>query len=304
MAPAAGLALRLIANDPAVMRTSPATLLDTPRAVTDRSGQFVFIGLAPGPYMLHALQQPQGRAGELAWAAQTLTVGNTDISDAHLTLQSGGRVTGRVVVEGASPPPAATMRGMVINARPLPGAVASIGATSGFQGLDESFRFTTAPVVPGPYMMTVIGVPPGWILKSVTAGGQNVVDQAFDVPASGVSDVVVTITDQISTVSGFARDGDGKPAAAATVAVFPTNKALWRLPGMASRRVQTAAPGRDGRYTFLGLPSGEYFVIATDWHGADFSDGRVLTTLIPSASRMLLSDGGTQTQDLRVVTIK
>jgi hypothetical protein len=55
---------------------------------------------------------------------------------------------------------------------------------------------------------------------------------------------------------------------------------------MASRRVQTAGPQRDGRYSFYGLPDGEYYVVAPDWSAADFSDPQVLTKLMPHASRV------------------
>ena len=73
---------------------------------------------------------------------------------------------------------------------------------------------------------------------------------------------------------------------------------------MASRRVQTAAPGRDGRYTFRGLPAGDYIVAAADWAVADFSDGTVLTKITPAGARITLGDGESRTQELRVVVIR
>jgi hypothetical protein len=138
----------------------------------------------------------------------------------------------------------------------------------------------------------------------VTWQGENIADKAFTLGPAGLSDVVVTITNQISTITGLVRDGDSQPGTRATVAIFPTDKSLWRLPGMASRRVQTAAPGRDGRYTFRGLPAGEYYIAAVDWASADFSDGTVLTAVIPHASKLTLGDGETRTQDLRVAVMR
>jgi hypothetical protein len=153
-------------------------------------------------------------------------------------------------------------------------------------------------------MMTVSGVPGGWVLKSVTSAGQNIVDKQFDLTESGLSDVVVTITDQISTLSGIVRDANGNPATTPMVAVFPQDKSLWRLPGMASRRVQTAAPGRDGRFTFRGLPAGDYVVVAVDGGARISPDPKVLTTLGTSGSRVTIADGETRTQDLRVVVMR
>jgi len=305
--PAAGIALMLVAPDPTVGRTSPATLIDTPQAVADANGEFTFIGIAPGTYTLRAFRQqpPDG----LVWAADTVSVpAETDLTNVQVQLQPGGRISGRVVFEGGSPAlpvPSLAQRPIIVSPRAVPGSVGSLIAASAAvpPSLVRSTEtpFSTAECAPGAYMMTVTGIPPGWILKTVTLAGQNVVDKAFDLPAGGVSDLVVTITDQISTLTGIARDTNGQPAPKASVAVFPADKSLWRLPGMASRRVQVAAPGRDGRYTFRGLPAGDYIVTAAEWPAADFSDGNVLTALIPSGSRVTITGGESHTQDLRVV---
>ena len=50
--PAPGIALRLVVPDTALARTNPTTLMDTPQAMADDNGTFVFIGVAPGT--LHA----------------------------------------------------------------------------------------------------------------------------------------------------------------------------------------------------------------------------------------------------------
>jgi hypothetical protein len=116
--------------------------------------------------------------------------------------------------------------------------------------------------------------------------------------------MVVTISNRVSTVTGLARDVDGKAVASSVVAIFPTDRGLWRLPGMQSRRMVTTAPNRDGRFTFTGLPSGEYFVVAADWPSQDFADADVLKTLIQHAQKLTLGDGERRTLDLRVVVMK
>jgi hypothetical protein len=170
--------------------------------------------------------------------------------------------------------------------------------------VDADGRFTTQPLVPGPYQMSMNGMPVGWTLKAIIAGGQNAADKTFQLSSSGITDMLVTFTDKRSTLTGFVRTADGDPGTVATVVVFPTDRSLWRLPGMPSRRVQTAGPQRDGRYSFFGLPDGEYYVVAADWPTADFSDGQVLTKVMPQASRVTIVDGQTITQDLRMVVLK
>jgi len=217
-------------------------------------------------------------------------------------------VSGRINVEGsgAKAPTPQQLRGISITARPVAGSAGAILGSSLTQRTDHptDTQFIVGPVVPGPHMMVVFNVPPGYVLKSVTSAGQNIVDKAFDISSSGLSDMVVTITDQISTLSGTARDAGGNASDAATVVVYPADRTLWRLPSIASRRVQTALPSRDGRYVFRGLPAGDYIVAAVDWPGADFSDPRVLTTLMGDGARVTLGDGDSRTQDLRVVVKK
>jgi hypothetical protein len=308
--PGAGLGLMLIAPDPAVTRTTPATIIDTPQAVADANGDFAFIGVVPGSYTVRVFQPETSPAIPLLWAVENIAVPpDGDLDGLQITLKGGVTVSGQITVETSSsstkPPTSQQLRAITVVPRPVPGSPGSlIGAgRTATQHPDDS-RFTTVATVPGAHMMMVTLVPPGYVLKSVTSGGQNIGDKPFELPPSGLSNVMVTITDRISTLSGLARDAEGRPVPAATIAVFPADKSLWRLPGMLSRRVQTAAPGRDGRYTFRGLPAGDYIVVAADWPSADFSDGDVLTRLTQSGVRVTLGDGENRTQDLPVVVIK
>jgi hypothetical protein len=55
-APLTGMGLLLVPYDAATLRTSPATLFDMPGAVTDANGEFSFVGISPGRYLLRAVQ--------------------------------------------------------------------------------------------------------------------------------------------------------------------------------------------------------------------------------------------------------
>ena len=149
-----------------------------------------------------------------------------------------------------------------------------------------------------------VSPPAGWVLKSVLVDGRDAADRPVELTAAGLDNVVVTLTSRRTSISGTVRANDLTIASGVTVVVFPTDKSLWRQPGMASRRVQTAAPGRDGRFAFPTLPAGDYFLAAPAWPAADFSDGAVLSRLIPSATRVTLSEGQAMSQDVRVEVIK
>jgi hypothetical protein len=111
----------------------------------------------------------------------------------------------------------------------------------------------------------------------------------------------VTLVDRVTTLTGTARDADGRPASGAWIAAFPVDKNLWRRAGLASRRTQVVLPGRAGQYSVKGLPAGEYFVVATTGASLDFSDPKILSSLIPDASRVGLQDGDSKSLDLRAI---
>ena len=301
--PAGGMGLQLIPSDPTVQRTSPATLIDVPRALADSAGVFTFVGVTPGAYTLFVIKRGTAADPSSLWAAEPVTVGDGDVKDLEVQLKPGATISGRIVFEGAAAATAESFRSVAVTPRGAPGSTAALTAMPMVRG-DAAGRFVTVQLVPGPYQMSFTTSPSGWTLKSITTGGQNAVDKIFQLPPSGISDMVVTFTEKRSSLTGAVRNADGDPGTLATVAVFPTDRGLWRLPGLASRRVQTAGPNREGRYGFYGLPEGEYYVVATEWPTADFSDPQVLTRLIPHASRITIGEGQTISQDLRTAAVK
>jgi hypothetical protein len=138
-------------------------------------------------------------------------------------------------------------------------------------------------------------------VKSATRAGQDLVDRAFELPTGGLADIVVTLTNRVSVLSGIARDASGAAAPSATVIAFPADRSLWASAAMASGRTQAAAPSRTGRYELRGLPPGEYWVAAVEAFDADVSDA-VFVSLAQSASRVTIGEGTTHSLDLRVVT--
>src|SRR6185436_10719551 len=81
-----------------------------------------------------------------------------------------------------------------------------------------------------------------------------------------VSGVVITLTDRVSELSGTVTDAAGKPGFGSTVIAVSTDRRHWVT---GSRRVATSGLTADGRYTFRGLPPGEYRVAAV----VDFDSG-------------------------------
>ena len=104
-----------------------------------------------------------------------------------------------------------------------------------------------------------------------------------------IKDLVVTLTDRPTQLSGVLQDTSGRPASDYFIIVFPSDKTYW-TPG--SRRVVETRPGSDGRYAVTGLPAGEYRVAAlTDVESGEWNDPRFLAGLVTASVTITLVEG-------------
>jgi hypothetical protein len=166
---------------------------------------------------------------------------------------------------------------------------------------DETGAFKTYGVAAGRYVVRVSGVPQGWTLRSVTVEGRDVSETPIDLRTTDVANAVVTFTDRPTTLTGSARSASGNADADAVVVVFPADSAGWSDYGANSRRIRSTHAGRNGAYTFTGLPPGEYHVAAIhDETISQWQDPRALEDLARSGSLVRLAEGDSRTQDVKV----
>jgi hypothetical protein len=300
-------------------------------------GNFAVTGVTPGPYTISVRATPPsaGRGGSpdaammaaarmlggvggnapSLWANADVTVDGRDMSDIILRLQPGMTVTGKLVFESSStPPPDATRARVALMSPPTGSSAIELTASM----LTGTMQATIAPdgtltvlgVAPGKYRVTTGGlamlmgqnaVAAGWTMKSAMLGGKDVADAPFEVrPNEDVTDLVVTVTDHPSELSGTVKDRAGRPAPGFPIVVFSTDRAYWTV---GSRRVQQARPSSDGRYKMTGLPGGEYYVCAlTDLDQNQLYDPAFLESLVSGSFKIALTDGEKKTQDLTLAS--
>lgn len=279
-------------------------LSQTATSMTGADGRFRTGLLAPGSYTLLARIVAQG--GHLAYGRADLA--GSDVTGVQLTLAPPLQVAGRIIAKGASQPPSMTGQRLQVRstsfsaaAGPLAPQVSPASATG---------EFTVSNLAPGRY---VIGSTPffgasaasvTWGLESVVVDGADLTDLAATITADAVpKDVVITFGDQWQQLSGRLSDAEGKALTDYTVMVFPVNDAYW-LHG--TRRIITAQPGSDGRFTLGGpgpavLPAGDYYLAAlTDVSRDEQYDPAFLQSIIPAALRVTLAPGEKKAQDLAV----
>jgi hypothetical protein len=213
-----------------------------------------------------------------------LTIDGSDASDLSVVLAPAASITGRLSVDGRAfhsrvdSHPSVEAIGASQNA-------VSGGATSSL--VDSDGRFVIHGLS-GQFVLRPDRLPTGFALERVVSQGVDVTDTGVTLHAGrGVADVEVALTSRPSVVEGILRGGIG----AKTVVVFATDSSKWSFP--ASRYVASAPIDAQARFLVIGLPPGEYFIVAHEGLGDSLeTDASVLGSLIPRAQRVVLSPGG------------
>jgi len=169
---------------------------------------------------------------------------------------------------------------------------------------DLSFELTG---IRGPRRIGTDRIVSGWGLRSVIANGVDVTDRPIDfgTASQSLSDVQVILTNRLTEIMATAVSARGEATRDYTLLVFPGDRERWYA---GSRYFKRAAPEPAGYATVRGLPAGEYLVIALsnaavlkDSFDA-WQDPEVLESLIPRATRTMLTETGKVSISLRVAT--
>jgi protocatechuate 3,4-dioxygenase beta subunit len=248
-------------------------------------GTFSIPGLDPGPYELFGYTYPEGHS-----AATTVEIAGRDLSTS-LVLEPGGTISGRIVLDGASKPPAPNAALVLLQGQKLPGAMKYDVAPDG------TFVISNIP----PSKLRIRGRPPaGWLMRSAIVKGVDALDIAFEISAGETIDgAVVTLTDRGAEVSGRFIDAAGTPAPDYVLLVFSADRRLW---APRSLRTQVVRPDAKGTFVARDLPAGDYLISAvTDLEDGQWNDPTFLALLAAgSPIRITLAEGEKKVQDIRV----
>jgi hypothetical protein len=288
--------VRLVASN-----TAEITLdADAISAMTDRAGRFTFPAVPSGHYFLRmrrgaspASSRIQSAPNTVLWTDLPVNVGIEDVENLMVEAQPGIRIGGRVEFEGRSPGSGA----VVVSIEPADAVSAALGADGVAVRADQYGEFQSPPLPGGRYYVRVPNSPGGWMFKSATSDGRDVVDTPMNVTGDELN-VVVTFTDRWSGLNGFVQNRQGLDAAAA-VLVFPTDSDTWVSSGNNPRRVRSIRTGRTGEYS-VNLPPGDYYVIAVpEAQTAGWQDPAFLDSASRAAIRVRIVEGERRALDLR-----
>jgi protocatechuate 3,4-dioxygenase beta subunit len=286
-------------------------------------GSFAFTGVSPGNYTLtarasaQATAPPPGPGGGMAlpsgpltlWGQADVSMVGDDVGAVSIHLQPGMTLSGTIAFEGVAPPPADMSKFQPkLTAMSADASVVTVdqGATSAPKA-DRTFAIVG--VSPGAYLLSgsgdrpvVSGTPPAWTIKSVMAGGHDLLNTPFDVqPREDLSGIVVTYTDRHTELDGQLRDAAGQPVSDYRVLAFSANRDRWAAK-ILPRWMASVRAGVDGSFRIVGLPPGEYYICAVvDSSQAQSPDtAALLTSLVPASIKVTLAEGTPVTQTFKV----
>jgi hypothetical protein len=263
-----------------------------------RDATFAILNVPPGRYIVIARSQP-ARGEQDAYAVLPLSVSGSLVSDVSLALAAGTTIAGQVTFEGAATPSAQDFTRVRIGLwAPMSASLPMFsGQMNATPRPDGSFSIPNVPA--GPRMVRVSGLQKPWALKAVYLDGRDVTDEMVDLrPGEQPGRVMIEVTDKATTLTGTVVDERGQTLTDFTVIAFPSDSTLWRPQ---SRFIQAVRPDKDGTYTIRGLPPGEYLLRAIDdVDQGEWYDPDLLQALRAGATRVLLQESDTKSQDLKI----
>jgi uncharacterized protein (DUF2141 family) len=258
-------------------------------------GRFVLPAMPSGRYLFYGRAAAAAGAAETLWTETEVVVGDQDVSGVTLQFQPGSTVAGRVTYQNPAASPSAGLR---VALTPVPTiAGAAIAPEPVSPQADGSFSFMGVP--PGRYRVAITSAGT-WSLRSAVLSGRDTLDELLDVsPGQPVSDLIVTLTDRPTEVSGTLLDASGRPASGYVVIIFSTDRTHWTIAPRRSSGVVRI--GASGTYRVTSLPPGEYHLAALiDADPQDTADPFFLDQLVPVSLKITLSEGERKQQDLRI----
>ena len=297
--------------------------------VTDAAGRFTLLGVTPGQYLLRAHRIQRGamqmieqsmtvvggtvvggsfigggggaQYGATMYAEQSVSVGETNVTDVALTFRPGAEVSGHVVFDGAvTPPTPQRLSQLTVSLSQVDQRSVD---TPPLLRVGEDGRFRTNGFPPGRYRLNIASPGAPWTVTAITAGGVDLLRRGLELGTSHVSDVVVTFSDRVGELSGTLQ-GDATRINGAQVTAIPVDYQNWIAGGFDPVFQATTFASKTGTYQ-LRLPiAGDYFVIALETPVTIESDAALLASIARAGTRVTMAAGDKKTLALSLGVLR
>jgi hypothetical protein len=230
-------------------------------------GSFAINSVPPGAYVAVAMgtRGTDMAGGEIPVQDQALEIGRSTVTvegepvaGLRLATSRGSTLRGRITFEGSAP--------STLNNAPAVNCIQTDADAGSRPQTTHAARDLTFELrgVYGPCMLASSF--PGWIVKHVRVGGNDVTDVPIALDANAPMDgIEIQFTNRLPMLTGSVTR-EGAPIRDYTVLVFPQDQTRWTVP---SRLIRTGRPDQYGQFRIPALPTGNYLVVAL----RDFEDG-------------------------------
>ncbi len=228
--------------------------------VRSQEGGFEIGGLSPGAYNL--MVNRGGRNQQRSTARQMITVGNRDLENVVLQLQSSFNVSGLVRFDGDPVPLTGNSRIVV---EPLDQGVQMVGP------IQADGTWTAEGLTPGRYRIYPSSLPDGTYVKAVLAGGQEI--SAGAQINAGAAGIEVVLGTKAPDLAGTVLNGDKQPVASGITVVLVPEASRRDRPWFFKNTITSDS----GTFTFRNVAPGKYTLYAFSeiedgyWFSPEFS---------------------------------
>jgi hypothetical protein len=283
-APAGGLVNLVLAQDGLILanRAMPFSP-DTPKRT---------MTLDPGEWIAVAL------IGNDVVGVSHVTLASGEDASVALTPMRGSRIAGRVVFDGAAPPPLSSIRlevrqvGLYTGVPIPPRRAVTVKP-------DGSFEMTN---LFGVVEIQTVAPLRDWSIKAVMRGDHDFLDEPLALGGGDeFSDLRIVLTDQLAQLAGVTVASDGRPSPGCEIALFPDTAD----PRFGSRRMRLVRADSNGHFNVPELLAGPYMAVASpDIDAAVWQTTDYLNRLRPTATRLTLSGGETRNVSLACTSVR
>jgi hypothetical protein len=265
-------------------------------------GRFAIPNVPPGEHFVQIRLAPRvDGSGALETANAPITVNGTNVDGVQITTAPPGVIVGAVEWEGTAARTGSStpfrISATSAEGRPALLGMVSIGAdasANGTVGADGRFRLGG---VMGKVRVSADGVPPQWMIKSITANGVDLMTVGADATTlTRGAPIRVVLTDRVTEVKGSVRTPQGDRASEYVVVILPAEGVD---PAIAARHTHALRPDQQGVFRVRGIPPGRYVAAAVDAleQGAEW-DPAFQNTIRRDARAFTVAEGETQTLTL------
>ena len=203
------------------------------RAPATPDGRFRFDNVVASDYMLTVSDVVDSRSWNTAVRDLSLP---GDVTDLVLFAGPSVSLEGRVTHDSGGPLPFDPSE-LRITTEQRTSSTGLHGAGSTRVTTDGTFSMRSGA---GLMSVRIVGLPPGWFMKSVQLNGTDVTDAEFNLAPGGRQHFDITLTDRVSRLGGTVTDRSARPVSNALVVVFPEDRARWTNTALSGRRSRTS----------------------------------------------------------------